>query len=167
MLAWLDGRHPEPVAPREASTVLLLVDSVDLAVLRAIRYARTLRAPELRAVHFVIDSAHAAALRAAWDAQPGLEIPLELIDCPDRRLPRAATELALRSTTRPGDEVTVLLPRRSQLSAACCTTALLTTSPEPSGSCQARPPRSCPSTSSGRCPSRPCSRARRPWPTDS
>ncbi len=98
---------------RSRSTVLLLVDSVDLAVLRAIRYARTLRPPQLRAVHFVIDSAHAAALRAAWDAQPGLDIELELIDCPDRRLPRAATELAMRSTTRAGDEVTVLLPRRT------------------------------------------------------
>jgi amino acid transporter len=98
---------------RSHSSVLLLVDTVDLAVLRAIRYARTLRPAELRAVHFVIDSAHAASLRAAWDAQPGLDIELELIDCPDRRLPRAATELALRSTTRPGDEVTVLLPRRT------------------------------------------------------
>jgi hypothetical protein len=93
--------------------VLLLVDTVDLAVLRAIRYARTLRPAELRAVHFVIDSTHAASLRAAWDAQPGLDIELEMIDCPDRRLPRAATELALRSTMRPGDEVTVLLPRRT------------------------------------------------------
>jgi amino acid transporter len=98
---------------RSHSTVLLLVDSVDLAVLRAVRYARTLRPPELRAVHFVLDSAHAAALRLAWDAQPGLEIGLELIDCQDRRLPRAATELALRSITAPGDEVTVLLPRRT------------------------------------------------------
>jgi amino acid transporter len=98
---------------RSRATVLLLVDSVDLAVLRAIRYARTLRPAELRAVHFVIDSAHAAELRAAWDAQPGLDMELEMIDCPDRRLARAATELALRSTPRPGDEVTVLLPRRT------------------------------------------------------
>jgi amino acid transporter len=110
-LATVPSSALRPVQSR--STVLLLVDSVDLAVLRAIRYARSLRAPELRAVHFVIDSAHAAALREAWDAQPGLDIPLELVDCPDRRLPRAATELALRSTTRAGDEVTVLLPRRT------------------------------------------------------
>jgi amino acid transporter len=98
---------------RTRSTVLLLVDSVDLAVLRAVHYARSLRPPNLRAVHFVIDSAHAAALRQAWDAQPGLDIPLEMIDCPDRRLPRAATELVLRSVSQPGDEVTVLLPRRT------------------------------------------------------
>ncbi len=98
---------------RTHSTVLLLVDSMDLAVLRAIAYARTLRPAELRAVHFMIDSAHAAALRQAWDAQPGLDVELETIDCPDRRLPRAATELAMRSAVRPGDEVTVLLPRRT------------------------------------------------------
>jgi hypothetical protein len=82
-------------------------------VLRAVHYARSLRPPNLHAVHFVIDSAHASALRQAWDAQPGLDISLEMIDCPDRRLPRAATELALRSISRPGDEVTVLLPRRT------------------------------------------------------
>jgi amino acid transporter len=98
---------------RSHSSVLVVVDAVDLAVLRAIRYARTLRPAELRAVHFVIDSAHATALRAAWDAQPGLDMELELIDCPDRRLPRAAVELALRSVTHSGDEVTVLLPRRT------------------------------------------------------
>ncbi len=98
---------------RSRASVLILVDAVDLAVLRAIRYARTLRPAELHAVHFVIDSAHAAGLRAAWDAQPGLDIELELVDCPDRRLPRAAVELALRSVTQPGDEVTVLLPRRT------------------------------------------------------
>ncbi|MFL6099053.1 MAG: amino acid permease [Actinomycetales bacterium] len=98
---------------RSRSTVLLLVDSVDLAVLRAVRYARSLRPPNLRAVHIVIDSGHAAALRTAWDAQPGLDVPLEMVDCPDRRLPRAAVELAARSVTNPGDEVTVLLPRRT------------------------------------------------------
>ena len=101
------GRH------RSHSSVLLLVDTVDLAVLRAIRYARTLRPAELRAVHFVIDSAHAASLRAAWDAQPGLDIELELIDCPDRRLPGRRSSSRCARRPGPGDEVTVLLPRRT------------------------------------------------------
>jgi hypothetical protein len=85
-----------PVVRAARSRVVVLVDSVDLAVIRAIRYAHTLRPSELHVVHFVIDSSHAADLRSAWDAQPGLDLSLELVDCPDRRLPRAALELTER-----------------------------------------------------------------------
>ena len=35
------------------------------------------------------------------------------MDCPDRRLPRAAAELVARETSDPGTQVTVVLPRRS------------------------------------------------------
>jgi len=103
-----------PVIRASRSCVVVLVDAVDLAVIRAIRYAHTLRPIELRVVHFVIDSSHAADLRQAWDAQPGLDLSLELVDCPDRRLPRAALELTERLIAD-GDstQVTVLLPRRS------------------------------------------------------
>src|SRR5450759_2834255 len=96
------------------SCVVVLVDAVDLAVIRAIRYAHTLRPTELHVVHFVLDSSHAAELLRAWDAQPGLDLSLELVDCPDRRLPRAALELTERLTADGASTlVTVLLPRRS------------------------------------------------------
>jgi amino acid transporter len=103
-----------PVVRAARSCVVVLVDAVDLAVIRAIRYAHTLRPSELHVVHFVIDSSHAAELRSAWDAQPGLDLSLEVVDCPDRRLPRAALELTERlmaDTT--STQVTMLLPRRS------------------------------------------------------
>jgi hypothetical protein len=65
-------------------------------------------------VHFVIDSGHAADLLRAWDAQPGLDLSLELVDCPDRRLPRAALELTERLIADGvSTQVTMLLPRRS------------------------------------------------------
>ena len=102
--------------PRAARTVVIvLVDSVDLAVIRALRYARSLRPSELRVVHFVLDSAHAETLQREWDAQSGLELPLELVDCPDRRLPRASLELVDRVLGGEvgSTQVTVLLPRRS------------------------------------------------------
>ena len=96
------------------SRVVVLVDAVDLAVIRAIRYAHTLRPSELHVVHFVIDSSHAAELLKAWDAQPGLDLSLELVDCPDRRLPRAALELTERLIADgASSQVTMLLPRRS------------------------------------------------------
>jgi amino acid transporter len=104
----------QPVIRAARSTVVVLVDSVDLAVIRAIRYAHTLRPTELHVVHFVIDSTHAVDLRSAWDAQPGLDLSLELVDCPDRRLPRAALELTERLVAEGAStQVTMLLPRRS------------------------------------------------------
>jgi amino acid transporter len=103
-----------PVVRAARSVIVVLVDSVDLAVIRAIRYAHTLRPSELHVVHFVIDSSHAADLRSAWDAQPGLDLSLELVDCPDRRLPRAALELTERLVAEgPSTQVTMLLPRRT------------------------------------------------------
>ena len=99
---------------RTSNTVLILVDKVDLAVLRAHTYARSLRPASLRAVHFSIDVEHARALQQAWDDMPRLDLPLEIVDCPDRRLGRAALELAERTLlSGPRDGlVTVLLPRR-------------------------------------------------------
>src|SRR5665811_1435215 len=104
----------QPVVRAARSRVVVLVDAVDLAVIRAIRYAHTLRPTELHVVHFVIDSSHAAELLRAWDAQPGLNLSLELVDCPDRRLPRAALELTQRLIADAvSTQVTLLLPRRS------------------------------------------------------
>src|SRR5262245_14403929 len=51
----------QPNYPRR--TVFLLVDSFDLATLAAMRYARSLKPTTLGAVHFVIDTAEAEALR--------------------------------------------------------------------------------------------------------
>ena len=92
--------------------VLLLVDDYDLATIAALKYARSLRPTVLRAVHFSLDSARADQLRRRWvDARTG--IPLELADCPDRRLAHAAARLAASLAAAPGTHVTVVLPRRS------------------------------------------------------
>jgi len=92
--------------------VVVLVDRMDLATARAVQYARTLSPDNLRAVHFAIDPLEAAALERDWSRLGLSRLPLDIIDCPDRRLARAALELAAE-TTREGDtELTVLLPRR-------------------------------------------------------
>jgi len=96
-----------------SSTVLVLVDSVDLAVIKALRYARSLRPVEVRAVHLMIDSKHAEQLRRRWDASRAADVPLEVIEVPDRRLRRAAAQLAARTAQQTGTEVTVMLPRRA------------------------------------------------------
>ncbi|HEX4727650.1 MAG TPA: OB-fold nucleic acid binding domain-containing protein, partial [Jatrophihabitans sp.] len=94
--------------------VLVLVDRLDLAVIRALRYAGSLRPTDLRAVHLVLDPDEAGQLRQSWiDRGLGDRVPLELVECTDRRLVRASAQLALRTVVQDRAEVTVLLPRRT------------------------------------------------------
>ncbi len=92
--------------------VLVFVDRLDMAAARAIQYARTLTPNELRVVHFAIDDAEAAALRDEWSRTGLQRVPLEVIDCPDRRLTRAAVECVARELADGETEVSVLLPDR-------------------------------------------------------
>ena len=94
--------------------VTVLVDSVDIATVSAIRYARSLNPHHLNAVHFVIDDRRAETIKKAWNSSDALEdVPLELIDCPDRRIPNAAVDYSIRATASPEVELTLLLPRRA------------------------------------------------------
>ena len=92
--------------------VLVFVDRLDLAAARAIQYARTLHPTDMRAVHFAVDLLHAEALATEW-RQLGLSgVPLELVECPDRRLTRAAVETVAGELADGETEVSVLLPDR-------------------------------------------------------
>jgi hypothetical protein len=94
--------------------VTVLIDSFDLATIGAIRYARSLNPRNLSAVHFVIDDRRAEAISKEWAKNAACsDVPLELVDCPDRRLANAAVDYAVRATASPDVELTLLLPRRS------------------------------------------------------
>ena len=109
----ISDRPKRPATPNYTRrTVFVFVDSFDLATIAALRYARSLRPTTLRAVHFVIDTAVADALREEW-TRAGLDVVLDFIDCPDRRITRAAAELVSAEAQQPGVQVTVVLPRRS------------------------------------------------------
>ncbi len=112
VLADIGERGPTTPPNYPRRTVLVLVDEFDLATIAAIRYARGLRPTSLRAVHFVLDQARAAVLREQW-TKANRTIPLDLVDCPDRRLVRATAELVSAEAADPGTYVTVVLPRRS------------------------------------------------------
>jgi amino acid transporter len=112
VLNTISGRQPPPPPAYSRRTVLVLVDSFDLATLAALRYARSLRPTSLRAVHFVIDSTRAEMLRQQW-LRADRGVVLDFIDVPDRRLVRAAAELVREEVADPGTHVTVILPRRS------------------------------------------------------
>jgi hypothetical protein len=93
--------------------VFVLVNSLDLAVLEALRYGKGLRADDLIAVHFMVDAAHAAHLRKRWDSFD-LDTRLRVVDCPDRQIIRALHALVLKAQNEhPHTNVTVLLPRRT------------------------------------------------------
>ena len=105
------GGPPEPPT-YSRRTVYVFIDDLDLATIAALRYARSLRPTSLRAVHFVIDNLQADKLRQDWlRANPG--IPLEFVDCPDRRLANCAAEMVSAEAQLPGVGVTAIFPRRS------------------------------------------------------
>ncbi len=93
--------------------VFVLVDSIDLAEIEAMRYAKGLHAEALTAVHFVLDTARATSLREFWDRFER-DTRLQMLECPHRQLRRAADGLVRQALIdRPDARVTVLLPRRT------------------------------------------------------
>jgi amino acid transporter len=107
-------------APKAAATppirwkhvVVVLVDTLDVAAARTIQYARSLNPSEFRAVHFDLDPWKTHLLVNEWQ-KLGLErVPLDIIECPDRRLARGVTDMALDVLQDSGTELTVLIPKR-------------------------------------------------------
>ena len=99
-----------PVLTRHV--VVVLVDRLDMATARALQYARTLHPDDLRAVHFVLDPKESADLEAEWRRLGLSQLPLDVEECEDRRLTRAALELAAETVADQQTELTILLPRR-------------------------------------------------------
>jgi amino acid transporter len=101
------------LAKHDRHRVFVFVDSIDLAVIEAMRYAQGLHADELVAVHFVLDAAHAARLHQRWQHFEYVT-QLRMVGCLDRNLSRAAQDLVSQvKRDHPDTTVTVLLPRRT------------------------------------------------------
>jgi hypothetical protein len=111
-----DLREDAPKAARtpilRRHVVLVLIDQLDAAASRAIQYARTLSPDELRAIHFDLDPIKTEDLCTAWRDLGLARLPLDIVECPDRRIPRAAAELVAGALADGDTEVSVLLPRR-------------------------------------------------------
>ena len=106
--------HQERATSMSRHNVAIFVDSVDIATVGAVRYARSLKPHKIKAVHFVIDDRRAEEIQKAWAESEALEdVQLDLIDCPDRRIANSALDYAIRKTEKPDVELTILLPRRS------------------------------------------------------
>jgi amino acid transporter len=94
-------------------TAIVLVDRIDLATARAIQYARNLTPDDLYAVHLNIDNTRAEALMRRWRDLGLSSLPLEVVEVADRRLGRAALEMAARAAGDGQTEVSVLIPTRT------------------------------------------------------
>ena len=92
-------------------TVLVMVDEINRATARALQYGRSLQPSEIRAVHLAIDKQHAQRLAEEWTTLGLGRIPLQIVDCPDRRVANGALKVAATEARKGDREVTVLLPR--------------------------------------------------------
>jgi amino acid transporter len=114
-----EAHELEADAPRAAEAhplrhhaVIVFVEHLDLASARAIQYARTLAPDELRAVHFDLDPIQTEDLTRAWEHLGFSRLPLDVVDCPDRRITRGAAEAVAELLAEGEAEVTVLIPQR-------------------------------------------------------
>jgi amino acid transporter len=97
--------------PLARHSVLVLVDKLDRSAAKAIQYARTLRPDEIRVVHVAADEEKAAALAESWQRLHLMKVPLEVVECPDRRIARTVVD-TVAARLDGATEVTVLVPRR-------------------------------------------------------
>jgi hypothetical protein len=98
--------HPEPAGRH---VVLVPIGSVQRAVVKALRYARTL-AGDVRAVYVELDPAATKAVRHQW-AEWGQGTDLVVLDSPYRSLMEPLLEYIEEvQRTDPGGYVTVILP---------------------------------------------------------
>lgn len=94
--------------------VVVFVDTYSLATERALQYCNTLNPYSIRAVHFDIDPLVTKHLEEIWGSPntASVGINLEVVDCEDRRVDRAALEL-VADIVRDNDVFCmVILPRR-------------------------------------------------------
>ena len=98
--------------------VVVFVDYYDLATERALQYCNTLNAYSIRAVHFDIDPLVTKRLESRWGAPNTASsgISLEIVECEDRRLDRAALELVADVVRDPDVFCMAILPRKGFVS---------------------------------------------------
>jgi amino acid transporter len=105
-----DGRPVVRLATRGLHEVVILVDKLDRATLQAIEYSMDLGATSIRAVHAAADPDRAARLVDRW-SELQAPVPLDVIECWDRDIPRALERYVI-ALTRETTEVTAVMPRR-------------------------------------------------------
>jgi hypothetical protein len=105
-----------PVAPTEDTMrpsrvhSIVLVSKLHRPTLRALAYAKLMRADSLEALSVSVDPAETRALQAEWDER-GIDVPLKVLDSPYREITRPVIDYVkgLRRDA-PRDAVSVIIP---------------------------------------------------------
>jgi amino acid transporter len=105
-----DGKTRLRLTPRFAHEVVVLVDRADRATFRAIRYALSLGADDVWAVHAAVDQDTQETLIRRW-MELGVPVQLDVIECWDRNVTRTLERYVAELVGR-GREITVVMPRR-------------------------------------------------------
>jgi hypothetical protein len=100
------------ILPRSRHVAIILVDRLDRSILKAIRYARSIQALDIRALHAGVDPGRAQDLAEQWgDVGHALGIPLDLDECFDRDIARTVRHYVEEQKSEDA-EITVIVPRR-------------------------------------------------------
>jgi amino acid transporter len=105
-----DGATFQRMLPRAIHRVVVLVDRPDRAALQAVRYALSLGAEEVMAVHAAVDPDVQDELTARW-MELRLPVPLDLVECWDRDVARSVERYVVEMMGARA-EITVVIPRR-------------------------------------------------------
>ncbi len=98
------------VMRRWRHVALVLVSSVNNATVRSLRYARSLRADDVRCVHVSVNDHETDEVRTAWQEQ-GFGPPLEIVASPYRQIARPTHDLVRAILDeQPRTFVTIVIP---------------------------------------------------------
>ena len=106
----VNGQTRLRVVPRMNHQAVVLVDKVDRAVIRAVRYALSLGATDVWAVHAAVDPDLQEEIIRRW-MELGLPVPLDVIECWDRNVARSLEHYVAEQIGQ-ASEVTIVMPRR-------------------------------------------------------
>ena len=106
-----DGTTRLRLTPRFAHEVVVLVDRADRATMRAIRYALSLGADDVWAVHAAVDQDVQEILIRRW-TELGVPVQLDVVECWDRNVARTLERYIADELVGRGREITVVMPRR-------------------------------------------------------
>lgn len=98
------------ILPRPVHRAVVLVDQPDRAALQAVRYALSLRADEVLAVHAAVDPEVQDQLIEKW-MDLRIPVPLDLVECWDRDVARSVERYVV-DLMSPQAEITVVVARR-------------------------------------------------------
>ncbi|MFJ4824461.1 APC family permease [Streptomyces bacillaris] len=104
-----DASPDESVRPSRVHAIVL-VSKLHRPTLRALAYARLIRADQLEALSISVDPAETKALREEWERR-GVNVPLKILDSPYREVTRPVIEYVkgLRRQS-PRDVISVYIP---------------------------------------------------------